>query len=261
MLIAERQSLLQELIASRGMVDLETLAVELRVSQSTVRRDVDALVQRGLVTRTHGGVIWTGDRAESPANGSGARPYAFDQRMDYQVPAKQRIARAARDLVAPGETILIDGGTTTYYFAKELIGLPLQLVTNSLPITNLFLNDEHAELVVVGGLLYPRYGVLLGPTAEHVLDSIHPKTLFFSVAGVHDGSLYNQNLLLVQSERRMMQQAQRVVLLADSSKFGHQALSRLCGMDEIDTVVTDEPPSQADADQLRQAGCELIVAT
>jgi DeoR/GlpR family transcriptional regulator of sugar metabolism len=258
MLIAERQSLLQELIASRGMVDLETLAAELRVSQSTVRRDVDALVQRGLVTRTHGGVIWTADRAETPTNG--VRPYAFDQRMDYQVPAKQRIARAARDLVAPGETVLIDGGTTTYYFAKELVGMSLQLVTNSLPITNLFLNDEHVELVVVGGLLYPRYGVLLGPTAEHVLESIHPKTMFFSVAGLHEGSLYNQNLLLVQSERRMMQQAQRVVLLVDSGKFGHQALSRLCSIDEIDAIVTDAPPSEADTARIRESSCELIVA-
>jgi DeoR/GlpR family transcriptional regulator of sugar metabolism len=193
MLIPQRQSRLRELIESRGMIDLETLASELRVSQSTVRRDVDQLEKRGLVTRTHGGVIWTADREEDdtdgPASAAKSRPYAFDQRMDYQVEAKRRIARAARALVRPGETILLDGGTTTYYFAGELVGLPLQLVTNSLPIANLFLNDVHVELVVVGGLLYPRYGVLLGPTAEHVLETIHVKTLFFSVAGIHDGSL------------------------------------------------------------------------
>src|SRR4030095_10949113 len=107
MLIAERQSLLQELIGSRGMADLETLASELRVSQSTVRRDVDALVQRGLVTRTHGGVIWVGERdtGGGSAVATSVRPYAFDQGMDTQVPAKQRIARAARELVQPGDTI------------------------------------------------------------------------------------------------------------------------------------------------------------
>jgi DeoR/GlpR family transcriptional regulator of sugar metabolism len=257
MLIPERQSLLQELIASRGVVDLETLASELRVSQSTVRRDVDLLAQRGLVTRTHGGVIWSGDR-----NGgtNGARPDAFDQRLGYQLNAKQRIARTARQLISPGETILLDGGTTTYYLAQELVGQPLQLVTNSLPIAQLFLNDERVELVVVGGLLYPRYGVLLGPTAEHVLETIHPRTLFFSVAGIHGDALYNQNLLLVQAERRMMAQAQQVVLLADSSKFGQQALARLCALDEIDIVVTDVKPSEADATQIQSAGCELLIA-
>lgn len=258
MLMAERQSLLQELIASRGMVDLETLAAELRVSSSTVRRDIDALVQRGLVTRTHGGVIWSGERD----NGGSSTPrgYAFDQRLGVETEAKRRIARAARSLVQPGETVLLDGGTTTFQLAQELVGMSLQLVTNSLPIANLFLNDEHVELVVVGGLLSPRYGVLLGPTAEHVLETIHPKTLFFSVAGIHEGSLYNQNLLLVQSERRMMQQAQRKVLLVDRSKFGQQALSKLCELNQIDVVVTDGPLDGADEGRIRDAGRELIVA-
>src|SRR5690349_21127731 len=113
MLIAERQSRLQELLAQRGIADLDSLAEQLSVSQSTIRRDVEQLEQKGLVSRTHGGVIWIGDRNTSLSN----RPYAFDQRMTYQVEAKRRIARAAKELVRPGDTILIDGGTTTFYFA------------------------------------------------------------------------------------------------------------------------------------------------
>src|SRR5439155_26083163 len=98
--------------------------------------------------------------------------------MDFHVDAKRKIARAARSLVKPGETILLDGGTTTFYLAQELLGLPLQLITNSLPIANLFLNDERVELILTGGLMYPRYGVLLGPMAENALSAIHTKTLF-----------------------------------------------------------------------------------
>src|SRR4051794_20636977 len=109
MLIAERQSRLQDLIAARGMVDLETLSRELDVSQSTIRRDLESLEQRGLAKRTHGGVIWAGDQ-----NGS-ARPYAFDQRVGYQSDAKRLIARAARQFVQAGQTVLLDGGTTTFY--------------------------------------------------------------------------------------------------------------------------------------------------
>src|SRR5437870_4797785 len=103
MLIAERQSRLRDLLARRGMADLDTLAGELRVSQSTVRRDLDALEEEGLVKRTHGGVIWVGDKNDQ-------RPYAFDQRMNYREEAKRQIARATKSLVTPGETILIDGG-------------------------------------------------------------------------------------------------------------------------------------------------------
>jgi len=257
MLIAERHSRLQDMIARRGIADLDTLAAELRVSQSTVRRDLELLEARGVVQRTHGGVIWVGQASQlSPST----RPYAFDQRMGYQVDYKRSIARAARSLVQPGETILIDGGTTTFYFAQELVGQSLQIVTNSLPIANLFLNNDHVELVLTGGLMYPRYGVLLGPQTESNIAAMHTKTMFFSVAGVHDGALYNQNLLLVQTEQRMMAQTQRVVLLVDSGKFGQQALAKLCMMDEVDVVVTDSRLHPDQQQAVRDAGCELIVA-
>src|SRR5438045_2889712 len=256
MLIPMRQSRLQEFLAKRGMCDLDTLASELNVSQSTVRRDIEQLEQRGLVTRTHGGVIWIGDRS-STAN---VRPYAFDQRMNFQVEAKRQIARSAARLVSPGETVLIDGGTTTFYLAQELLGQSLQLVTNSLPIANLFLNDEHIELILVGGLMYPRYGVLLGPVTENLLGSMHAQTLFFSVAGVNDATMYNQNLLLVHTERKMFEQAQQIVLLCDSSKFGQQALAKLGSLDEVDVVVTDEPLAKEFREEVKRAGCELIMA-
>ena len=236
------------------MSDMESLAAELQVSSSTVRRDLEALEQLGLVKRTHGGVVWVGDKT------SGSRPYAFDQRMGYQHDAKRAIAKTARSLVSPGQTVLIDGGTTTFYLAQELLGQPLQLVTNSLPIANLFLNDDNVELILTGGLMYPRYGVLLGPTAEHILSTIHTKTLFLSVAGVHNNALYNQNLLLVQSERKMMEQAQEVVLLVDSTKFGQQALARLGDLAEVDTVVTDAALSADHRHAIQAAGCQLIVA-
>jgi len=254
MMIAERQSRLKDLLAQRGMSDLDTLAAELRVSQSTVRRDLDLLEEEGLVKRTHGGVIWIADRTTSP------RPYAFDQRMAYNVEAKRRIGRAAKSLVNPGETILIDGGTTTFYFAEQLVGMPLQIVTNSLPMADLFLNDESVELVLVGGLLYPRYGVLLGPMAEQIISTVHTTTMFFSVAGIHDAMLYNQNLLLVQVEQRMKEQAQKIVLLADSEKFGQQALAKLCPLSDVDVVVTDDELPRAQRDMVQAAGCDLIVA-
>ncbi len=261
MLIPERQSRLKELLARRGMSDLDTLSSELSVSQSTVRRDLELLEQSGLVQRTHGGVIWIGDRANGSGGGPGGRPYAFDARMNFQVEPKRQIARAARALVRPGDTILLDGGTTTFYLAQELLDQPLQLVTNSLPIANLFLNDEHVEVVLIGGMLYPRYGVLLGPMAEQALAPIHTKTLFFSVAGIHDGALYNQNLLLVQAERRMMEQSQQIVLLADSGKFGQQALAKLCELSDVDVVVTDSGITPAQGRQVKDAGCELVVTS
>ncbi|HWB52555.1 MAG TPA: hypothetical protein VG722_00115, partial [Tepidisphaeraceae bacterium] len=102
--------------------------------------------------------------------------------------------------------------------------------------------------------------VLLGPHAEHTLDTLHAQTLFLSVGGIHARSLYNQNLLLVQAEQKMMDRSQRIVLLADSSKFGQQSLVQLCGLDQIDVVVADANLSAEHRKQATDAGCELLIA-
>jgi DeoR family ulaG and ulaABCDEF operon transcriptional repressor len=108
--------------------------------------------------------------------------------------------------------------------------------------------------------MYPRYGVLLGPMMEQTLETIHTKTLFLSVAGIHDGALYNQNQLLVQAERRMLAQAQRAILLMDSVKLGQQALARVCDLSEIDVVVTDAAITEDQKRGILAAGCELVIA-
>lgn len=252
MLIAQRQSRLQELISRRGMSDLETLADELGVSQSTIRRDIEAMEQRGLVQRTHGGVVWVGQGETFP--------YVFDERRSMQTQAKQRIGLAAAELVRPGQTILIDGGTTTCALAEQLVGRTVQIITNSLPIAAMFQNSDRTELILTGGLLYPRHGVLLGPIAESALSGLHAQVMFMSVAGVHDGRLYNQNLLQVTSQRRMMDQSQQVVLLLDSSKFGQKALAELCDLSAVDLLICDAQPPADECRRIEQAGCRLLVA-
>jgi DeoR/GlpR family transcriptional regulator of sugar metabolism len=255
MLAVERQQKILAIVRDRKSVSLEALSAELAVSGSTVRRDLEQLESTGEIERTHGGAVFVGGRDGAP------RPYAFDARLQHNVDAKRRIARAARQLVLPGQTVLLDGGTTVYYFAEELRGLHVQIVTNSLAIAGLYDADGSAEVVLTGGIVYPRYGVLLGPLTEHAIGTLHTQTLFLSPAGLADGQLYNQNLLLVQTEEKMIRQSQQVVVLADSGKFGQQALSRLCALDEVDVLVTDLEPSSADRRRIDSAGCRLIIAT
>jgi DeoR family fructose operon transcriptional repressor len=249
----ERQQAIAGLVGDRGRVSVTEVAERFGVTTETVRRDLAVLERAGLLRRVHGGAV--------PTRALALVEPGLLERHTLRSEAKAKIATAALDLLPDSDgSILVDGGTTTFYLAQELLGQSLQLVTNSLPIANLFINDENVELVLVGGLLYPRYGVLLGPMAEHELGTIHAQTLFISVAGVHDGALYNQNLLLVSAERRMMEQAQQVVLLVDSGKFGQQALARLCGLGDIDVVVTDAGLAPQQRTQVIDAGVQLIVA-
>lgn len=260
MLIVERQQRLLEILRDRKAAQLDDLAQALDVSQSTVRRDLEALEEQGHVKRTHGGAVLV----ESPANGvhgggnGGRQPsIVLAERMDQQVEGKQSIAQHAAQLVQPHMTVILDGGSTVVYTARRIEARPLQVVTNSLAIANEFADDEQVELLLVGGSLYPRTGVMVGPMATGCLADLHADLTLFSLAGIYDDAAFNINLAMAQVEQAMIRQAARSVLLMDSTKFGRKSLVRVCSLDEVDSIVTD---SQVDPDWRERLGDRLVVA-
>lgn len=230
---------------------MSDLADSLSVSESTVRRDVEFLEQLGEARRTHGGVFWTGSPAEMRV---------FDSRGDRAVAQKREIAIAAATRVMDGETILLDGGSTAYEIARQLVSKPLQVVTNSLPVANLLSSCERIDLVLIGGCVLQRTGVTIGPMADAQLATLRVDKAFLSVAGIDDDGFYNSNLLLVETEKAMRRIAKQTIIVADSSKFGRASLSRLCGMNEVSMVVTDKDLPQPWQQRLRDVGVELVLA-
>lgn len=248
MLIIDRQQRLLDILRERKSADLESLSETLAVSASTVRRDLDALEKQGLVERTHGGAVFRGHRTH---------PIAFDERMNVQVDAKRAIGKYAASLVEPQMTVLMDGGSTVYFAAQHITARPLQVVTNSLTVANLFANDEQVEVVLVGGTLYPRTAVMVGPLATGCLSDLHADLLLFSVAGIFDDEAYNLNLDQAEVEKVMLRQAARSVLLMDSSKFGRKSLARVCSVEQVDLIVTDAAITERWSKRL---GDRLVVA-
>ncbi len=177
--------------------------------------------------------------------------------MQQQVDAKRAIGRYAASLVEPNMTLLLDGGSTVYYAAREITARPLQIVTNSLTIANLFADDDQVDLMLIGGSLYPRTGVLVGPIATRALSDLYADLLLFSLAGVYERETFNINLAQAEVERTMLSQAARSVLLMDASKFGRKSLARVCGVDEIEQIVTDRAISEK---WTRRFGDRLVVA-
>src|SRR5205814_2462951 len=182
----------------------------------------------GVAQRTHGGVFYTG---ASP------KLAHFDQRQSLNWDKKRQIAVAASGLIDDNDTILLDGGSTTYELAQLLVGRPLQVVTNSLPVANLFMSSEVAELVIVGGYVHTRTGVSLGPYADRMLAELNVRKAVLSVAGANDRGYFNSNLLLVETERAMMKAADEVIIVADSTTFGHTRLAYLCELGKPDVLV------------------------
>lgn len=247
----ERRSRLLELIRQQGFASLPDLAEKLAVSESTVRRDLDFLEESGVAQRTHGGVFYTG---ASP------KLAHFDQRQALNWDKKRQIALAASRLIEDNDTILLDGGSTTYELAQLLVGRPLQVVTNSLPVANLFTSSENADLVLIGGYVHTKTGVSLGPYANQMLAGLNVRRAVLSVAGINERGAYNSNLLLVETERAMMQSAEEVVVVADSTKFGHTSLAQLCPLDAIDVLVSDAEIAAEWRGQLEAAGARVVIA-
>ncbi len=231
MLVEERRQRVLDLVSVRGIVALTDLAREVGASDSTIRRDLKYLHQKGKLKHTRGGAVFLGDGAALPA---------LEERSAHQLEEKRAVAREAAARVRDGDTVLLDGGTTTLEVAKLLAGRSLQVVTNSLPIAGLLAASRETDLVILGGYVYPKTGVALGPLTVRMMEDIHVHQLIMSVGGITAKGLFNSNLLLVETERRMMRCADEVVVLADHTKIGRQALAFLCDLSVIDTLIIDK---------------------
>ncbi|NIL99193.1 MAG: DeoR family transcriptional regulator [Planctomycetales bacterium] len=251
MLLDQRRRQLLELVRARGFASLPELAGELQVSESTVRRDLERLEDSGCAKRTHGGVVYTGESPEFPH---------FKDRQESQWDKKRAIAGAAAALIEDGETLLLDGGTTTYEVARLLVGRPLQIVTNSMPVANLFASSSDSDLVLIGGNVHLRTGVTLGPYANAMLSDLNVRRALMSVAAVNERGYYNSNILQVEIQRAMLQAGDEVIVVADSTKFGHSSLSRLCPLAEVDRLVVDSEIERKWRDMVTGAGTQLTIA-
>ncbi|WP_372719636.1 DeoR/GlpR family DNA-binding transcription regulator [Novipirellula sp.] len=246
-----RRDRLRELIQTRGFAALGELAETLEVSESTIRRDLEELEKAGDARRTHGGVFWTGKTATMRV---------FGNRRDTMWPAKSAIGLVAAELIDDHDTILLDGGSTTYELARHLVKRPLQVVTNSLPVAHLLSSSESIDLIMIGGCVRGRTAVAIGPMADSMLHTLNVGKAFLSVAGINERGYFNSDMMLVESEKAMIAAADQSIVVTDSSKFGKVSLSRLCGLNEVNAVVTDSGIDSEWKERLETSGVGLVLA-
>ena len=249
MLLDQRRDSILQVIEKQGFASLQELVVRLGASESTVRRDLEYLDGIGQIRRTRGGAAYTGESITP-----------FEERRAAALPQKQWIGRVVADMIRPGDTILLDGGTTTLEVARCLTGKSLQVVTNSLPIASLLAQHTGIELILIGGYLYPRTGVALGPLATAGLAELHVPRLIMGTGGITEKGLFNSNTLLVECEHLMLQAAEEVWVVADSSKFGRSALAHLCDLSKVTRMIVDSELDEHWRAVIRGAGIELTLA-
>lgn len=251
MLVEERRQRVLDLVSKRGFVALSDLAEAIEVSESTIRRDIDYWHQQGVLRPTRGGAVYIGNGSNLPS---------LEERSAAQLEEKRAIARVAAARIQDGDTVLLDGGTTTLEVARLLVGRAVQIVTNSLPIASLFSSRHEADLVLLGGYVYPRTGVALGPLTIRMMQDLHVHQAVLSVSGITERGLFNSNLLLVETERQMMRCADEVVVVADHTKIGRPALAFLCELAAIDTLIVDAGLTPQQRQLLDQTDVRVLIS-
>ena len=250
---AEREALIIKVISPTGFISYRNLEASLGVSPATIRRDLSRLEEAGRIVRVHGGARL----AERPDRLSGT---PFDQSLTRNLAAKQAIGKAAAALCEAGEGVMIDGGTTTLQMCPHLAGLDLQVLTNSLHIVNALLPQAGTRILVPSGSVFREQNLVLAPAGEDSMPQFHAPKLFMGAAAAGPQGIMQADVILIAAERRFIDRAEEVILLIDSSKFRASSGGIVCGLGEINVLITDRGISADDARMVEQAGIRLIIA-
>lgn len=249
----ERRSFLVHSLDQLGSVTVTDASEKLNVSPMTIRRDLVELERVGIARRVHGGAV--------PSKGRSYEP-PLTRRHQQNTAAKSAIARAVAQLIAEGDSIALDTGSTCVRVAQELRGRSsLTIVTPSIRIADEFSEETDPHVIVTGGVLRPTEKSLTGELAAYAFSQVSVDRLVLAVAGVDVEfgiSDYNWEDVLVK--KAMIKAAKEVIVVADARKFGEVAFARISGLEVIDKIVTDEDPGEALRERLAAVGASVVIA-
>lgn len=264
--VRERERLIVQLLQSSGFVSFQELDARLGASPATIRRDLDRLAGEGVLRRVRGGAkLPLGEDRPALIETASPSPRSlvgapFHENIEKHARQKQAIGRAAAGLCRPGEGVMIDGGTTTFQMCQFLEGLNLQVLTNSLHIVSALLPQSGTRVLVPAGTVFREQNIILAAAGDESMPRFHAPRLFMSAAAIGPQGLMQADIVLVAAERRLIERAEEVIVLVDSSKFKGPSGHVVCDLDEIDVVITDSGLSQDDRRMITDSGARLIVA-
>lgn len=248
-----RQAILEELDRA-GSVSVAGLAEWLRVSDMTIRRDLEALSGRGLLSKVHGGAVPLAKAATEPH---------FVQKQKLNRPEKGAIARAALPMIEDGDTVAFSAGTTTWNIADALRPnhKDLHFITNSTNVALTLQENGWEQIVLSGGSFRTPSDALVGPFAERTIRTLNADTLFLGVHGLHpEAGLTTPNIAEAETNRCLIEAAQKVVVVADHTKLGVVALAGMSPLSELDVLIIDDKAPSKTLREIELMGVRVVVA-
>lgn len=254
LLAEERRREILDVLGQNGRITVDEVVRRFGVSAVTARSDLDALSQTGDLVRSHGGGI-------KPLTAAPEHPLRVREGMHHE--EKARIGEAAAKLIRPFQTVILCTGSTSAELAGQLRrNSPdgITVITYALNIAAQLADLPKLSLVMLGGFLRHPSTAFVGPHAEQMMHSLHADHCFMSTVGLDvEVGLTTLDIMEAQLNRRMIESAAQVTVLADSSKFGHRSLSLISDFRPIHRVITDSQVTSADVDKLRARGIEVLI--
>ena len=249
---AERRNYIMRVLYEQGHVAVSSLSDDLDVSEVTIRKDMRFLEQRKLLVRTHGGAALLNQYVYD---------LPFEEKANRHSDEKKKIGAAAAELVEDGDTLILDAGSTTQQVARNLRNKKnVTVATSSIHIALELLRFSGVEILMLGGIVRATAASVIGSYAEQMLREHAFCKLFLAGDGLDvDFGLTTVNTMEAHLNRIMIEAAQQTIVVADSSKIGRRGLSRICGIEEINTLIIDSGVSDENVRRLEEAGLRVVV--
>jgi len=250
----ERHRIILNLVEDRSVVSVTELVELLVASEATIRRDIAAMADRGELRRVRGGAEALRPRHQAHL---GAVHFATEERVCFA--EKRAIARAAAAMLEDGDSVVINGGTTTYRLIEFLGDVKLDILTNSFSLAADLMQDNRHRITIPGGTIYPQQNIVLSPFDHDTTKHFWGRLLLTGCYGLNSFGMMETDPLIVQAQIKLLERAEKVVILADSRKLRQRSSMVVAPLARIATVITDSGASPEDLEVLRAAGIETVV--
>ena len=251
----ERHRIILSAIQEKPVITVQDIAELTDASEATIRRDITSLHMEGKLRRVRGGA----EALHPPQIGQlAARSFRVSESVN--IDRKRSIARQAVDLCDEGDSIIINGGTTTFQMVHYMAARRLQVMTNSFAIAEHLVKHSKNTVTIPGGTIYREQSLILSPFDNDAIRNFYARRLFIGAQGIGPLGIMEPDALVVQSEQKLMQQAEELVVMADSSKFQRRSSMILCPLERVTAIITDDGITDAAARMVEEAGVRLIIA-
>lgn len=250
-----RQQLIIDILERSQFASVRNLTKQLNASEATIRRDITKMSKRGLINKIRGGAeSISGEKKRKNISSS-----SFNIDKTKQVKIKKLIAKRAVDLCKDGESIIINGGSSTYMMGEYLCNLQLNILTNSFVLANYITENSDNQVSLPGGEIYRDQGIILSSYESDTTENYRATMMFMGTPGIGKFGVMESDPLLIRSEQKLKKQTEKLVILADSTKLGQHSNFIFCPLSEVDILITDSNADKKQIKDFESQGIEVII--